>query len=463
MPTDRLATLEHGSADWWVEKLGSALSKRLTDVLQQEKYYEGAHPLKFMTDRFRDAFGGMFRQFADNWCELVVDAVEERLSVQGFRFGEDPEADKDAWTIWQHNNMDAESKIAHIEALKHGVAYVLVEGDGRTPRITAEHPAQMIVAHEPGNRRRREAALKAWVEDDGHAVVTLWLPDSVLKYRSKGKVETGAKAWDSIGNNLEQTDEASNPVQVVPVVPIVNRPSIMRPWGKSEIANIIPTQDAVNKLVVDMMIAAHFAAFKQKWATGLEIPTNEDGTPVEAFKEAVDRVWTSAAPDTKFGEFEATDLSQYVQAIEMLVQHIASQTRTPPHYFFLRGSFPSGESIKTAETGLVAKSKDRMVHFGEAWEEAMRLAFAVGGDARANEIAAETIWGDPETRTESEMVDAAVKRKAIGVPDEQLWEDIGYTPSQTRRFEAMRLRSTLLTPVAATGASDAEPASAAGS
>jgi hypothetical protein len=121
----------------------------------------------------------------------------------------------------------------------------------------------------------------------------------------------------------------------------------------------------------------------------------------------------------------------------MLVQHVASQTRTPPHYFYLRGQFPSGESIKSAETGLVAKAKRKMRHFGEGWEEVIRLAFSVMNDDRADIVDAETIWGDPESRSESEHIDAVVKKLALGVPQQQLWEDADYTPQQIDRFHAM--------------------------
>ena len=65
----------------------------------------------------------------------------------------------------------------------------------------------------------------------------------------------------------------------------------------------------------------------------------------------------------------------------MLIQHVAAQTRTPPHYLLgAMGSFPSGESLKATETGLVAKVRRKMLSFGEGWEEAMRLAFAVEGE-----------------------------------------------------------------------------------
>jgi len=91
------------------------------------------------------------------------------------------------------------------------------------------------------------------------------------------------------------------------------------------------------------------------------------------------------------------------------------------------------------ETGLVAKAKRRMRDLGEGWEEVERLAFRGAGDAtRGAYMAAETIWRDPENRTESQHVDALQKLAALGVPQEQLWADAGYTPEQIKRFLEMR-------------------------
>jgi hypothetical protein len=229
----------------------------------------------------------------------------------------------------------------------------------------------------------------------------------------------------------------------VPVVPLVNRPRLLKP-GASEIKKVIPVQDAVNKLVADMMVASEFQAFRQRWATGLELPvtTDDEGNEItdEAamFQHAVNRIWTSEDVDTKFGEFGQVDLRPFVQGVEMLVQHIASQSKTPPHYFYLGGQFPSGESIRSAEAGLVAKARRKQRFYGETWEEVMRLAFAVLGDERSNDPTSEVIWRDPETRTESAHVDAVTKKKDIGVPEQQLWEEAGYTPTQIARFSEMR-------------------------
>jgi hypothetical protein len=167
----------------WLEVLDRRIDerwlRRLTGLGVCDAYYEGDHRLTFATAKFREAFGHLFSAIADNWMQLVVEAKAERLEVQGFRFGREPSADQAAWDIWQANGLDAEHKLVHNEAIKLGEAYWLVEpGQGDDPpRITSEHPCQTIVAHAPGDHRRRLAALKKWVDEDAYAYANVYLPD----------------------------------------------------------------------------------------------------------------------------------------------------------------------------------------------------------------------------------------------------------------------------------------------
>lgn len=435
-----------GTPEWYRDVLLKDLSDRRSATAIFDSYYEGDHNLTFATSKFRRAFGDLFQSFADNWTDLVVDAAEERLDVEGFRVGDSVDADQDAWALWQRDHLDAMSQQGHLEALIHGEASVLVWQEAGQARLTVEHPDQMIVVSDPGDLTRRTAALKAWEDEWGFANVTLYLPESIFKWRRPVRSVTGlamaGQDWEEREGDNDDGWPLANPLGVVPVVPLVNRPRLLKP-GRSEIKNVIPVQDAVNKIISDMLVASEFQAFRQRWATGLELPrvVDEDGNEMEVpdvFQHAIDRLWTSEDPETTFGEFGQTDLEPFVKAVELLVQHIASQTRTPPHYFYLSGNFPSGESIKSAETGLVAKVRRKQRFFGEAWEEAIRLAFAVEGTQVAVPI--ETIWADPESRTEAEHIDAVVKRAALGVPQEQLWEDAGYSPSQVQRFREMQRR-----------------------
>jgi len=418
-----------------VKVLEQELASRQVLLQRLQDYHDGKHRLAFTSQKFRDAFGGMFASFADNWCQLVVDAVEERLNVEGFRFGTDPKSDKDAWTIWQANCLDAESQLAHSESLIKGDAYAIVWGDDEgNPKVSIESPRDVVVAFAPGNRKKRVAALKRWRDDDGFHC-TLFTPDFVYKFDKDDRNVNGD--WKPAMITSEPWP-LPNPLGVVPVVPLTNRGSLTSSYGVSEFLNVIPQQDAVNKLLADMLIASEYIAYPQRYVTGMEIPIDETtGRPIAPFNVSLDKLLVAEDPAAKFGSLTAGDLQNYVTGIETLVQHIASQTRTPPHYFYLNGNFPSGDAIKSAETGLVAKTRRKMRFFGESWEEVMRLCFAVLNDPRASIIDSETIWADPEYRSEAELADALIKRSAIGVPKQQLWEDAGYTQTQIARFQAM--------------------------
>ena len=423
-----------------VEALEKELTGRQVTLQRLQDYHDGKHRLAFTSQKFREAFGGMFASFADNWCQLVVDAVEERLNVEGFRYGTDPNADKDAWKIWQNNGLDADSQLAHSEALIKGDSYAIVWGDSEgQPKISIESPRDVIVAYEPGNRKNRIAALKRWKDDDGvHA--TLFTPNYVFKFE---KEDVANGKWEPDMDDGEVWP-LPNPLGIVPVVQLSNRASLTSQYGMSEFLNVIPQQDAVNKLLADMLVASEFIAFPQRYVTGLELQVDENtGRAIPPFQVALDKLLVAEDPAAKFGSLSAGDLSNYVTGVEVLVQHIASQTRTPPHYFFLGGNFPSGDAIKSAETGLVAKARRKMRFFGEGWEEVMRLAFKVLGDPRGDITDAETIWADPEYRSEAELSDALIKRMAIGVPRQQLWEDAGYSQTVISRFKAMEAADSL--------------------
>jgi hypothetical protein len=158
-----------------------------------------------------------------------------------------------------------------------------------------------------------------------------------------------------------RTNTVDNLLGVVPVVEFCNRPTITGE-GTSELADVAPLQDAVNKLCTDMLVASEFNSFKARY-----LMVDKD-----AGREAIDKMvaelkaksaafqrYLVTTAGTSVGEFTESTLEGFVAAITLLTQHVATMTQTPPHYFFLRGEFPSGESIQSAEAGLVAKVEDK--------------------------------------------------------------------------------------------------------
>src|SRR5215510_2262028 len=85
----------------WLSVLGDRLDLQTQRVAIPTAYYNGDHPLQFATSKFKEAFGNLFAAFADNWCEIVVDAPVERLQIVGFRVGGNVAASDEAWKVWQ--------------------------------------------------------------------------------------------------------------------------------------------------------------------------------------------------------------------------------------------------------------------------------------------------------------------------------------------------------------------------
>ena len=420
------------------DRLSRELKARQPDITRLYRYYRGDHPLPWAPKDIRDAYMALLRMSRSNWCRLVVKAPSERLRVVWMRFSADSNGDVDAWErYWQGNRLDLESRMVHDSALiaRRGFVLVWPEPDDAVPSITPEHPSQVIVDYEPGCRRERTAALKEFVDDvAGMRYCTLWTPEKVYNWSAewhgvRGVVEPMWQGWNDAAANLYS--EADNPLGEVPVVEFLADPAMVgEPMGELD-GGVTEIQDRINKTILDRLVTANFSSFKQKWATGLEIPQDEDGNDVEPFKNAVNRLFTSENPETKFGEFSESDLTGYITSVEADIQHLAAITRTPPHYLLGQsGAFPSGESLKATETGLVAKVGERRDSFTESWEDVMRLALRADGDERADDMALSMIWKDPESRSIAEVTDAAVKMLACGVPQREVWRFMGYTPTE---------------------------------
>jgi hypothetical protein len=434
---ERLPRDDQRTPEDWRTFLLPQLDARALEAELYELYYDGRHPLQFATSKFREAFGALFGAFADNWCQIVVDAAVERLRIVGFRTS--TAVSDQAWELWQENALDVQSVIAHTEAGKNGRAFLLVDPNDGEPLITVEHASQVIVAHDPANRQNRLAALKRWLGDDGYQYLTLYLPDLVLKYESADPIDAPRTQMGREPVWVARTGEpaeVANPLGVVPVIPLENKPGILG-VAHSDLEPAIPLQNAINKLCTDMIVTSEYGAFPQRVVTGVEIPKDPTtGAPLAdaEMKAAMSRVWAFKPPDARVTALPAADLNNFVNAVEMLVTHLAAQTRTPPHYLLAKLVNMSGDALSVAEAGLVSKCKSKTLFFSDAWEEAMSLALQASGE-KTDQADVEAIWQSPERIAQGQLVDAAVKKRTLGVPLPVIWLELGYTPEQVAEME----------------------------
>lgn len=461
------------SPEWWLNKLYGELMSRRVEMERMDAYYTGAHPLPFLTRahdaKMHDEFRMLLEDSRSNFMRLVVDVVEERMRVEGFRLSakSDAAADQKSWDIWQANHLDADSQSLFVESFVKKVAYLSVwaAGPGEDhPVIAIEDPCQTIVGYVPGsNFRKRAAALKVWTDDwTGRLRANVYLPDGIYKFEAaKESAETsglpssttgdesqfgattpgGARlvdAKDIPGMGWRENEAAfvSNPLDVVPIVPVRNRPRILLE-GESELTDVYRIQNQINGFLFLLALAGYFGAHRQRWAKGITI-MEKDGRPVEPFRTAIDTLWATENPNAEFGEFGQTALDGYIRAIEQKVLHIAVTTRTPRHYLIEQGQSPSGDAIESAEAGLTHKVMRKQRTIGEGLEEAMRLARRFAGE-KGDEVGSEVVWADPSTPTDAQRTDAAIKRyQANLVPWAQTMEDLGYSQTQIARMAELR-------------------------
>jgi hypothetical protein len=443
---------------WWVKRLHKRVVDRCTttsdhlSIDELDSYYRGKPSrLPWLPEQARDEFYRLLALTKSNYMGLVVDATAERLAVEGFRIGDDVEADATSWDIWQYNNFDNDSDQAILDALITGQSYVLVApnpDEGRPPLLYAEHPSQAIVEYVPGTgRRRRAAGLKVWADDwSGRWMATLYLPDGIYKFQSVSASTTGTAGVNWQPRTVPgEAWPAPNPLGEVPLIELPNNPRLLT-GGVSELADVTSVQDRICKTLADRLMTQDYGAFPQKWAIGY--PDEDANGQPNRIDVGRNRMVTSDVAETRFGQWDAAPLDPYSAAKREDVKDIASRTRTPAQYLLGEMANVNGETLKAAESGLVSKVRQRQRSYGESLEQVVGLARRAAGLAGPDETI-ETIWRNPEFRTEGELVDALVKMATLGVPHEALWERWGASQVEIARWKQMAVDQAALDPVGA--------------
>lgn len=459
--------MDVGSARKLTERIYRRLNARRPEIERDEQYYQGKQPLAFATEEWKAANAARYAGFSDNWCGTVVDAEAERLKPTGFVLPDYADGGDVLWRQFQMNDFDAQFSQGVRTALAARRAYVIVWGDDDDESvITFEHPANVEIEYEWENPRVRRAALKTWVDEDTE-FATLYTPDWLFKWErkrpsapddQKSQADQSRSAYSADGGWVPRggadVDDSEwivkNPLGVVPVVEIGNRPTL-KGNPLSEIQGVIPMQDAINLLWAYLFLAADYASMDARVMLSAQPPMipELDNTgkvigsrPVEMKDLREKRLISISGENARIDSWEAARLDIFTDTIEIAVGHIAAQTRTPPHYLVSNKGISnlSGEALIAAEIGLVKKSDEFVTFTDPQLREVARLVALVKGSkelAAATRLARVT-WADREKRTESQLADAQVKLSQVGYPFEYLLEKSGMAPAEIRRVMTMR-------------------------
>ena len=449
-----------------IEQAIENLRRNATRYAKSERYYAGEHQLAFASEKFQNTFGNLFREFAMNLCPAICDAVRDKLVIAQFgiadrglpiakpqRRGDAEKIHKEIDDIWERNRMAIRSGEVHKEALKNGDAYAIVWPNAAgEPVIYPNRAGSCTVVFDEETPGRILWAAKYWRTADKRTRLNLFYPDRIEKYisareseitlpdasdfvavpSSKSQVPGQKMSRPQLGTPELGLGTIVNPYGVVPVFHFANNADIGT-LGQSELEQAIPIQDGLNKSVLDMLVAMEFSAYRQRWAAGIEIEYDNDGKPIAPFTAGVDHLWISQDPNARFGDFAGSDLEHFLKVKDSFRIDIASVTGTPLHYLMpLADNFPSGESLRKAETRFISKVRSRQQAFGQVWADLMSFALRIAGHGRGIRLL--TNWEDASPLSDREMLENILLKKQIGVPTEQALIEAGYGKEDIERM-----------------------------
>lgn len=454
-----MPTLEVDEAQKITEQLSQALQYRRGDITKRMNYLTGdTGRLRFASDKFKESFQKRYAGFTDNWCAPVVEAVGERMVYLGLRPAGSLGADTELSRAWEATGADAgiQEALAVRSAAARSFALVSPTARPDRPRITFEHPELTIVDDDPATGERR-AGLIMWA-DDNWEYATLYTPDEVWKFQRKTSedraqrqgrpVELGGD-WEPRRYNTDDTWPARNPLGEVPVVEMKNR-SFLRPEEPiSEISGVMAMQDAINLTWAYLLNALDMVSLPQRIITGADVPEmpvlGEDGQivgtrPVDLDSLKSETILWISGTEAKPHEWSSAQIAPFLEVTQQAVEHIAAQTRTPPHYLSGKMVNTAAEALTISEAGLVSRARQSILFVNQDVRIINRLtALAMGRDARSVDAisAGVPMWADPQYRSDAQRADALLKKKQLGYPMKYLLEQDGLPPHEIDRVMAM--------------------------
>jgi len=375
------------------------------------KYYEGRHPMVYTYERLAQVFGPNATPFVQNWCGVVINAALERMVLERFVVDGDEKLTDLVNQLWLKTEMDVDVDDVHKSFMVTSEAFVFVwkNNEGKVEAYE-NNPDLCAVFYESSNPRKKRYGAKWWYEDSLNGWrLNLYYPNRFEYYFHRGETAPDeAGGFERFAVNGETV--AENPLGEIPIFHFRRS----RRGQRSELEELIPIQDGVNKLYSDMMVAAEFGAFAQRY-----IISNSD---VSKLKNAPNEIWELPGGDgegqeTSVGQFAATNLQNYWQTIEKLVEAAASVSRTPHYYFFKTGTSElGGEALIALESALVKKCKRYIRVMQNEWQKMIHFLLLLDGETIDNVERVRVVYAQPETMQPYTQAQVRQLNVSSGIP-----------------------------------------------
>ncbi len=452
------------SPGWWLKREFGLLADRSRHNRLQRlhDYRSGNAPLPEGAENAREAWETFQRKARTNWADLVVSAVSERMTLNGFgtRVDDDETGDAEVGELWDRAGMDVRSADVHDTMLALGEAYAIVgpvDDETGAPRVTHEDPRWCVGEQDPEDNRRLIAGLKVLYddverEDRGYLYLPgrmtrsgrteVWVarrrttpqsPSTILGIgtpRRPPTVDFNPRGWDWVPERSGMLPHAA-----MPLVRFDNKD------GLGEYETHTDVIDRINHQMLWRLVIAVLQAHRQKAAKGMPdvYPPNhpQAGQKIDysdTFTSDPAAFWL-LPKDTELWESTPTDLTPILSAVKDDVQQLAAVTKTPFHAMMPSGENQSAEGATLQREQLVFKVKDRILRTGGQWARLAAVMLLHAGMAdRADLAKLRTMWASPHRLSLAERADAASKAKDDLPRRSRLIHIWGFSPREADRI-----------------------------
>lgn len=393
-------------------------------------YYDGFQPLRYSSEKLREIFSGLDARFTENWCGVVVDSVLDRLALRDVTAQNDDATTALLQALREQTGLVDDEYSIHEDVAVVGEAFVLAwpNEDGT---IGAYHndPRLCHVQYDSADPRRIAWGAKWWPDVEAGGVrLTMYYPDRfeyyVTKRTYKDNETPDAKAFEPYGDEPVMQNEYG-------VVPMFHFRANRR-GPKSQLANVIPVQDMLNKTLADMMVVGEFAAFPQRYVISQAGIVNLQNNP--------NAIWDLVASDkdaqpTTPGQFPAASLDGYLSAINRFSATIGTISSTPKHYFYGQGGDPSGEALIAMEAPLNRKVGRLQNTLAPTWRDLYSFMLFLSGAA----VPSQSIYAAyEESATQQPKTTAEIRELSVraGLALNTVLRDEGWTEEDIAQSDA---------------------------
>lgn len=481
-----------------LEEALESLNDAIPAYEKAEAYYEGTVKEKFTSRAVQALLTGSDTDFYVNLAGRVVDAVQDRMEIAAVTAEpieeEDDEEDEDnnetaaapqvsapgasgfapvgveqpeeeemseeekaldeaVSKIWRDNEMDIEAPEVHQKMLTYGDAYLFVglcdDEDEAEDKVDLffNSPLSVRIMYEDENPRKKRLGIKKWEvgsKKNKRIRLNLYYKDGTYKFISKGSSDRAGAADFQI-----YTDDSTDEFGFVPnesgEIPFFHfRTS--RPYGKPEHLKAYGCQDALTKIITNMMSTSDFAAFPQRWAlqetgttTDDDLDWDEGDSDTADTKNPSDlqsqlisgpgRIWPLRNMKA-VGQFQAADVNQFLQPLDKFTGLMAAVTATPVSYFLVTlgatATAASGESQRKGESPFISKVNARQMSAEATWQDAITYGLKLlDMEAEVN-----VRWAPTQIVSGESGWKAVQEQQKAGVPVRQTLLEAGYTEAE---------------------------------